>query len=146
MAASEVPPWAARGFRHLILTTIVALVAQYFLGLWTNTYGGFSPTHAPAPLMAHIALGYLLLVLAILAVVFASLNRHTGSIVASLALLASILVAAIAGSQFLNDASQPPADSFAMGTAFLAALLSALALAYLQGFRPMVYPTGSPPP
>ncbi|MFZ1023292.1 MAG: hypothetical protein WAN87_04075 [Thermoplasmata archaeon] len=123
---------------YLAGAALVLLIAQYFLGLWTNVYapaqfasfqtGIDSGPYYPAPLRVHVANGDVLFLLSIVALVFAALARQLRLIVPALVLAVSIYVAGELGMLFVNSTPNAPIDSFGMGAMFLVALLSAAGL------------------
>lgn len=118
--------------------TLLLLIAQYFLGLWTNVYApaqfasfdsgaGYSPS-----LDAHILNGDVLFLLALIVLVFAAVSKRIRLIVPAVVLVIAVFVAGELGMAFVNSTPNDPIDSFGMGTMFLVALFSAAALMMLS--------------
>jgi hypothetical protein len=117
----------------------VMLIVQYALGIWVNLYvsvpaadkgAGFATAigralaNGPAALAAHAALGLLLVVTGISALVRAILARHGAVIVTSAVGLVAIVGAGSGGAAFVGNGKD--------GASFAMALLTALAmLSYL---------------
>ena len=108
------------------------LALQYVLGMVTNLYVQFPQTDQISQLWdaarsqfasaAHILLGVLLLVGAILFVIRAAMNREGRWIVSSAVGLVGIVVAAFGGVTFVN--SQGAIFSLIMSLGFLGALVA----------------------
>jgi len=123
--------WPSQAIRYLAPILLLLLVAEYFLGLWVNLYApapGFtSSTQLPA-LIGHYDIGYLLGLLALVAVIFTALSRHVPHIVLAVLVLVGVAVAGIAGGDFVRTSPNPSGASLLMGAMFLVALIGALGL------------------
>ncbi|HTT25431.1 MAG TPA: hypothetical protein VMH90_00515 [Thermoplasmata archaeon] len=125
------PTWAPRVLGALIMTTFVLLLLQLASGVWTNLTGPSTftaDTMFPA-LTAHYGVGYLLGILALLALVVTGLTRDLGLILPALLALAFIGAAGIEGSLFVRTAGNPDMDSTGMAVAFLLAFIAQIFLA-----------------
>lgn len=121
-------PWATPTLRYGSLTTLLLLVVQYVLGLWTNAYSvGDS---FPGTLTGHIAVGYLLGVLSLLLLMVVVLDGRKSLVGPSALLLLSVALAGVTGRLFLMSNATNAGDSVAMGVAFLAAFASASMLVF----------------
>ena len=120
------------GLRSFGIGMLGLLALQYVLGMVTNLYVQFPQTDQISQLWdaarsqfasaAHILLGVLLLVGAILFVIRAAMNREGRWIVSSAVGLAGIVVAAFGGVTFVN--SQGVIFSLIMSLGFLGALVA----------------------
>ena len=120
------------GLRTIAFVMLGLLVLQYVLGMATNMWVQFPDTsqvnqlwdaaRAQLPSLAHIILGVLLLVGAIIFVIRATAKHQRGWIVSSAVGLVAILVAAIGGATYVS--SQSDAWSMVMAVGFIAALLA----------------------
>lgn len=113
---------------------LALLVAQYFLGLWTNVYAPAqfarfdSGSNYPPSLNVHIVNGDLLFLLSVAALVIASFSKRWSLIVPAVLVVLSVYAAGAFGMAFVNSSPNNPVDSFGMGTMFLVALFSDAAL------------------
>jgi hypothetical protein len=127
--------WPARALKYVAPVILASLVVQYLLGLYTNLYGGFSATTSTGALDGHYTNGDILFLLAVLALIFASLARDWKNAGLGAALVAIVTVAGFMGGAFQNsvanvgDAGQP-VYSFAMGVLFLVGLFVGVLLVY----------------
>ena len=120
------------GLRTHALLMIGLLVIQYALGMVTNLFVQFPQTsqevqlwefaRTQLPAMAHIALGMLLFLSAIIFVVRAARKHSRRWILSSTVGLIAILTAIISGSAFIS--SQVDAYSLVMAQAFAVAFLA----------------------
>ena len=118
--------------RTIAFAMVGLLVLQYVLGMVTNMFVQFPETdqvnllwdaaRGQLPSLAHIILGVLLLVGAIIFVIRATAKHQRGWIVSSAVGLVAILVAAIGGATYVS--SQSDAWSMVMALGFIAALLA----------------------
>lgn len=131
MSTPSVNVKAIKGFRTHSIVMLVLLLIQYVLGMITNLYVQFPENSQPEQLwaaaqsqfasMAHIILGMLLLVVAILIIVRAVMSKNRTLVWISVAGLVSILVAIISGSMFIN--AQSDVYSLVMAIAFIVSLV-----------------------
>ncbi len=127
----------------------VMLIAQYVLGIWVNLYvsvpaadkgAGFAAAigralaNGPAALAVHAALGLLLVVTGISAVVRAILARHRAVIVTSPIGLVAIIGAGSGGAAFVGNGKD--GASFAMAWLTALAMLSYLVSLFILGRTP----------
>jgi Na+/melibiose symporter-like transporter len=102
--------------RVMIGVTLVLLLAQFLLGMYVNL---FVPTPGRQPvLFAHIVLGTLLLVVALVTTVVAVAGRRPVTAVLSAAGLVFLVMAWIAGARFLGGGGHN-ADSYLIATGFV---------------------------
>ncbi|MGA9839845.1 MAG: hypothetical protein WBF81_02350 [Thermoplasmata archaeon] len=137
---------AQLALRITILVTVLLLVVQYVLGLWTSAYApsSFTSNTSLPSLEGHLAVGYALGVVSLLALVFAGLTREVRVIVPAFALLLAVGLAGVFGMMFVRTTPNDPLDSVGMGIMFLVALGAAFNMAYYLRSRPASAPT--PPP
>ncbi len=143
-------PWPARALRILVPLTGVLLVAQYIAGLLTNAYApsaGFTSNSAFPALNAHYTLGELLGVLGIVLVVVAVCSRSLREIIPAVVTFIAILVAGVAGMDFVHAQPNPPAATVAMGLAFLVAFATVMAWNFriMRRTAPAAGPVGGTP-
>ena len=119
---------------YLAGATLVLLIAQYFLGLWTNVYApaqfasfDSGANYSPS-LNVHIINGDVLFLVSVVALVFAALARQLRLIVPAVVLVVAIYLAGEFGMVYVNSTPNAPIDSFGMGGMFLVALFSAAGL------------------
>lgn len=141
-------PGVGRALAAVTGVTILALVAEYLLGLWTNLYGpsAFTRSTSYPALAAHYGLGYALFVLAILVVVLAALSHRRRALVPAVVLLVAVALAGFFGAAFVRSSPNDPIDSFAMGFMFLVALFSAFLVAMSRWSRTPAAEPSSPAP
>jgi hypothetical protein len=135
----------------LTLVLIVAgvemllLVAQYFLGLWTNVYAPamFTSNSSFPSLDWHYNIGYILFLVGIVAVILAGLARDWRLILCGIVVVVAVVAAGHYGAAYVSTSPNDPIDSFAMGAMFLVALFadSALLMFASRARRP----AGTPP-
>lgn len=139
----------ARVVSYVGAASLVLLIAQYFLGLWTNVYAPAqfasfdSATNYAPSLQVHILNGDILFLLSLVALVFAVFSKQVRLIASAVVLAGSIYVAGEFGMVYVNSTPNDPIDSFGMGAMFLVALLSAAALLM---FSVRAHPTYPAPP
>ena len=122
---------APNGLRVNAIFMIAALVIQYTLGMISNMFVQFPDTSRPDllwaaarsqfPTLAHIIVGSLLLVGAIVFVVRAAINHQRGWIASSVVGLIAILAAIFGGTQFVT--TQIDAYSLVMALATILAFI-----------------------
>jgi len=123
-----------RTFRLHTLITLVALVFEFILGMYTALFIEFPDTlvdgngwgwamKASPIIFAHVILGTLLILLAISTLAFGFASHSKNAIISSAAGLILMLVAYLSGSTFLANVA---ADnySFAMALGFLGCMLA----------------------
>jgi heme A synthase len=120
------------GLQIYAIITIGLLVIQYALGMVSNLFAQFPQTDQPdqlwayarsyAPLFAHIVIGILLLVSAVIFVIRAARNKHRGWIESSAAGLIGILIAIYGGTAFVT--AQVDTDSLIMALGFIVAFVA----------------------
>lgn len=121
-------------FRTMTLATLGSLVIEFVLGIYTALFVEFPDTLVngnawvwsmkDSPIiLTHIMVGTLLLVLSLLAVIFAFITRKTPAVVWSVMGLLLTVVAYLAGSIFLGNVEQD-AYSFLMAIGFIGSMLS----------------------
>jgi len=123
---------AQNGLRVNAIFMIVVLVIQYVLGMVANLFVKFPDTNKPDqlwasarfqfPTMAHIVVGTLLLVGAVVFVIRATRNHHRGWIASSVAGLIAILAALFGGVTFTT--TQVDGYSLLMAIAAIAAFVA----------------------
>ena len=123
-----------RAFRLDVHLTLVVLILEYILGMYTALFVEFPDSlvdgnawiwsmSQSAIIMAHILLGTLLLVGSILALGLGIASKGKAAIYTSIAGLAAVVIAYLGGSVFLANI-QAGSYSFVMSLGFLAALLA----------------------
>ena len=127
----------------------VMLIVQFMLGIWVNLYvslpaadkgAGFATAigralaNGPAALAVHAAVGLLLVVTGISALVRAILARHRAVIVTSAIGLVAIIGAGSGGAAFVGNGRD--GASFAMASLTALAMLSYLASLFILGRSP----------
>ncbi|MCI4351573.1 MAG: hypothetical protein L3K15_08705 [Thermoplasmata archaeon] len=145
------PRWPTTALRYLAPITMLLLVAQYLLGLWTNLYAppaGLTSNSSSPALDWHYNIGFILGIIAILALVLALLSRQLRLAGSASALLVGVLVAGFAGGNFVGTNPNNAVSSFVMGAMFLVAFVAALGLGYGSWMRaspaPSVPPASTP--
>ena len=130
---------AVRRLRAVVLTTLVALVAEFVLGMIANLYAQFpntttngdawnwSMSHSPV-VLSHVILGAALVLLALTAIVLSIVVRRASGIVYSCLGFALILSAWQAGVAFLTHGQQN-GSSLGMAIGFIGAAV-VYAIAY----------------
>ena len=123
---------AQNGLRVNAIFMIGAMVIQYTLGMISNMFVQFPDTTRPDllwaaarsqfPTLAHIIVGTLLLVGAIVFVIRAARNHQSGWIASSVVGLIAILAAIFGGTQFVT--TQTDAYSLLMALATIAAFIA----------------------
>jgi heme A synthase len=118
--------------RLAALTTLLLLVAQYLLGLWTSAYapGQFTATPSYPPLVAHYGIGYALAVASLVVLILAALSGSRRLQAPAVGLIIGVALAAVFGLEFVRSAPNNPIDSFAMGLMFLVAFGAAMNLSF----------------
>lgn len=123
---------------YLGIASLLLLILQYFLGLWTNVYAPAqfstfdSGANYPPSLNVHIINGDVLFLLSVVALVFAALSKRVRTVLPAALLVVSVYVAGELGMAFVNSSPNSPIDSFGMGAMFLVALFSAGSLVMLS--------------
>ena len=132
-----------RPFHLVALLTLVVLVLEYILGMYTALFVEFpdslvdgnawtwSMSQSPI-IMAHVLLGTLLVIGSLLGLGLGIAAKSKVAISASVVGLVTIMVAYLSGSVFLSNV-QSDAYSFSMSLGFLGALLAYGAAYYLTG-------------
>lgn len=126
-------PHVPRALPYLAGVTLVLLVAQYLLGLWTSAYAPSmfsSSDHSFAPLGFHVIVGYLVGIVAVGMLIVAVPSRYPRYIAQSTVVVAAIAVAGLFGMLFVSSTPNDPVYSFGMGLMFLVAFGTNLSLAY----------------
>jgi hypothetical protein len=140
--------WPVRALNILVPLTLVILLAQYFLGLWTNIYApatGFTSNTSFPSLDWHYNLGFALGVLGILLVIVTGFTRNLGFLALGAVALLGIIVAGLAGGQFVS--TNNPLFSFDMGAGFIIAFAAVGALGLmLAARRGWLVPAPAPAP
>ncbi|MCI4341811.1 MAG: hypothetical protein L3K11_05525 [Thermoplasmata archaeon] len=139
-----VPTWPGKALKVLLPVTGLLLVVQYIAGLWTNAYapaGGFSSNSSFPALDLHWTLGQVLGVLSIILVVVALFSRRVDFVVPAIVILASVIVAGLAGMAFVSSTPNPPSATVEMGVAFLVAFATTVSF----GMRLRWVPSSTPP-
>lgn len=114
----------ARQFGYLLIIGLVILVAEYLLGILVNLYS--TPPYNDILLSSHYALGVIILIFPGVVLMVMSARFHSLTLtIATLAALASIIVAGQAGRSFAFQ-GQGSIFSFVMAVAFLTAFLAYL--------------------
>jgi hypothetical protein len=136
-----VPP---RAFRAVVLTLLALLIPQFVLGMITNLYlpfpgklnagkaWGFALSQPV--IYAHIALGSLIVILAVIAIVVGIVSRRRLAVVTSMLGLLLVSLAWFSGEEFLVQ-GQSNLPSVSMAFSFLAALIVYAVGYHLTGRR-----------
>ncbi|MFZ0831185.1 MAG: hypothetical protein WCB18_00965 [Thermoplasmata archaeon] len=127
---SKVQPWVPRALGVLAGITLGLLAVQYLLGLWASAYAPaiFTTTPNTAAYAGHIALGYLVGVVALVMVIVAVLSKNPRPVAQALVILIAIGLAGIFGRMFVTTTPNDPIYSFGMGVMFLVAFGACIGL------------------
>jgi hypothetical protein len=123
-----------RTFRLHVLITIIALILEYILGMYTNLLVKFPDTLVNgnawewsmshnAIVMAHVLLGTLLLLISLSTLGFAIALKNKAAITTAVTGIVMILAAYLSGSIFLGNI-EVDAYSFSMSLGFLGAVVT----------------------
>ena len=140
---SAPPAWSTTALRYLAPVLVLLLIVEASLGGWTNVTGPATfttSTQFPA-LMGHEGLGYLLGVLALVTLVAAAAARRVPNLIHAVLIVVGVGGAGVAGREFIQTASNPPADSALMALMFVVALAGALGMTVVTWRKPR----GTPP-
>ncbi len=131
---TPVRPWVPRVLSMVTGITLLFLVIQYLLGLWTNVYAPstFTPNTSYPSLDWHYMIGDTVFVLSLLTLIFAVLTKEARAIVPAVVLVVAVYVAGQFGMDYVGSTPNNPLDSFGMRVMFLIAFVSAVALAGLS--------------
>lgn len=129
-AVAQGPAWATRALGVVTGVTLLLLLVQYMLGLWTADYApaSFTDNTSYPSLDWHYNVGFILGFLSIIAVVVAVLTRRARLIAPAVVLLLSVVGAGVMGMRFVGTTPNDPLASFVMGVLFLVAFGSAMGL------------------
>jgi hypothetical protein len=118
--------------RYAIVVTLLLLVGQYLLGLWTNAYApaSFTPSTSYPSLDGHYHVAYAVFFLSLAAVVLAGLTRELRTVAPAAALIVSVVLAGVFGMRYVASTPNSPLDSFAIDVMFLVAFGSAASIAF----------------
>ena len=112
----------------LIVTGVemLLLVAQYFLGLWTNVYAPsmFTSNSAFPSLDWHYNIGFMLFFVGIAIVILTGLARDWRLVLCGIVGVLAVYSAGEFGAAFVSSSPNNPLDSFGMGVMFLVALFA----------------------
>ncbi|MCI4317369.1 MAG: hypothetical protein L3J96_02425 [Thermoplasmata archaeon] len=142
---TAVRPWVPKARAAFAGLTMLLLVVQYLLGLWTNLYGPTaytSNTSFPA-LDAHYNVGFALFFTALILLVLTGLSRELRLVVPAVVGLVAIILAGVYGMMYVGSTPNAPIDSFLMGLMFLVAFGATSAVSSLGMMR---HPVGPMPP
>jgi hypothetical protein len=125
---------------------MILLVAQYFLGLWTNVYAPpmFTSNSSFPSLDWHYNIGFILFFAGIVLLILTGLARDWRLLLCSIVVLGAVYGAGQFGAAYVSSSPNNPLDSFGMGALFLVALFANSAALMLASRAR--HPTGSPPP
>jgi hypothetical protein len=125
-------PLDPRTLSLLIGLALLLLVTEYLLGLWTNVYAPavFTTSISSLALGAHYAVGYALGFVALILLIVAVVSRSLRSVVHALIVLLTIGMAGIFGRLYVSSTPNDPVYSFAMGFLFLVALAACMAIGW----------------
>jgi hypothetical protein len=142
--------------RHAWLTLVqiiagiemLLLIAQYFLGLWTNVYAPamFTSNSSFPSLDWHYTVGYMLFVIGLVVLILAGLARHWRVALAAVVVVVAVYSAGMFGADFVSSSPNDPIDSFGMGTMFLVALFANAALLMMTARARRASGTAAPVP
>jgi heme A synthase len=130
-----------RAFRLHALLTLIALVLEFILGMYTALFvefpeslingnaWGWSMTQSPV-LLSHIILGTLMLLMSLSAFSFSIRTKNRTAIVTAVIGLIMVGIAFLSGSAFLSDIKQD-GYSFSMSLGFIGAMVAYGAAYYL---------------
>jgi len=120
------------------------LVAQYFLGLWTNVYAPsmFTSNSSFPSLDWHYNIGFTLFFVGVVMLILAGLSRNWRLVLGGIVVVVAVYVAGQLGASFVSSSPNNPLDSFGMGVMFLVALFANSAVLMLAARARR--PTGSP--
>jgi hypothetical protein len=130
-----------RAFRTTVLLTMIALVLEFILGMYTNLFvqfpdslvngNGWEWSMAQSPIiMAHVLLGTLLVVASLLTLGLSVALKNKTAIGTSAAGIVMMGLAYLSGSAFLANI-QADGYSFSMALGFLGTLAAYVAAYYL---------------
>jgi hypothetical protein len=102
------------------------LVAQYFLGLWTNVYAPsmFTSNSSFPSLDWHYNIGFTLFFVGIALLILTGLARDWRLILGGVVVLVAVYLAGSLGATYVSSSPNSPLDSFGMGAMFLVALFA----------------------
>jgi hypothetical protein len=125
---------------------MILLVAQYFLGLWTNVYAPsmFTSNSSFPSLDWHYNIGFILFFAGIVLLILTGLARDWRLLLCGIVVLGAVYGAGQFGAAYVSSSPNNPLDSFGMGALFLVALFANSAALMLASRAR--HPTGSPPP
>jgi hypothetical protein len=109
---------AANVCRVALTASLPGLVIQYLLGMYINLF--LPRLHAQAPLIAHIALGSVLVATAAVATIAAVISRQRSYLVVATLGLIALALAGSGGIRFLAQ-GQHNSDSYLMAVGFILA-------------------------
>jgi hypothetical protein len=114
---------------------LLLLVAQYFLGLWTNVYAPamFTSNSSSPSLDWHYNVGFILFFVGIVLVVISGLSRDWRLLLGAVVVLLAVFSAGSFGGDYVSSSPNNPIDSFGMGAMFLVALFADAAVLLLSG-------------
>jgi hypothetical protein len=130
-------PWVPRLLSAFVGLVFLLLIAEYLLGLWTNVYAPamFTSSASTPALAAHMSAGIALFVAPIVMTVLAALRKELRRVIPSVVTVLAIGAAGVFGRMYISTTPNDPAYSFAMGTLFLVAFVSAAAVSWLSWDR-----------
>jgi hypothetical protein len=144
------PRWAKKALGAVTGISLLLLLIQYLLGLWTADYApaAFTNDTSFPSLDWHYNVGFALGIVSILIVILAALTRQARLIAPSVVLFIAILVAGVLGMRYVNTTPNDPLASFGMGVMFLVAFGSAMSIVTQLrprlGWAPMAGDSGAP--
>jgi hypothetical protein len=127
---------------------MLLLIAQYFLGLWTNVYAPamFTSNSSFPSLDWHYNVGYMLFFIGLVVLILAGLSRNWRITLAAVVVVVAVYSAGMFGADFVSSSPNDPIDSFGMGTMFLVALFANAALLMMAARARRSMGTVSPVP
>jgi hypothetical protein len=105
---------------------LLLLIAQYFLGLWTNVYAPsmFTSNSSFPSLNWHYNVGFMLFFVGIVVLILTALARDWRLILSGVVVVIAVYSAGMFGADYVSSSPNNPLDSFGMGTMFLVALFA----------------------
>ena len=119
--------------RFSVMAIVSLLIIEFLLGMWISLFAalptgttlaiGAQAFQGKLELGVHMIVGYLLSILSIVALVFASLSKKVRIVIFGILGVVSIIAAGITGTEFVDSGYTNNVASYTMSIAFLVGLL-----------------------